>query len=713
MVRLRNILLSASLFLNIMLVFLWAFESGIQQLPAWIKVAGRLHPMVLHFPITLLLLIAFLEIVRARSPESNLGIDLLLSITAFTAVVSALFGFFLLHGGGYESSDDLQWHKIAGILTSLIAGLLSWLRGFKRIIYLPALMAGCLLLVITGHLGSSVTHGKDFITEPLMAGSKKIKNIDEAVVYEDMIQPIFNDKCIGCHNPNKRKGGLLLIDYKELGKGGENGAVLTAGNADSSDLYNFLLLPPNDDMHMPPEGKPQPDAAEIALIKWWIQTGADPKKKFKDAVAPDSIVKIVRTKYDAGSPLDQLNIAFADADVIKKLDNNDRSVRQLSIEKPYINVFMANRKKIDDKELEELLPISDQITSIDLSYSNLTYNQAQKIAAFPHLQHLFLENSNVNDSAINALSKLQYLEYLNLSNTNVTEAVFRQAANFKSLKKFFVYETDIPAERVIAFQKSRPRMLVGYTPDLTKDTAYRGRLTDPEVLVDSNMFINYARVKMSYRLKGVNIHYTTDGTEPDSSSAIYHDSLVVNKTGLVKVKALRAGWQPSKTLTYRFEKANHKFIAAKLASQPDKRYPAKLDSTLIDFKRGPVDASDENYMGFEGSDMVAWLNLGQPTFLSSLSLSYLTNHGSMVIAPLAFEVWTASADGRKQNRIASVSNHESGFKKETLRKILTARFPKQSLQYLIVRVVNPGKLPSWHPSKGNKSWIFVDEVIAD
>jgi uncharacterized membrane protein len=723
MVKIKNILLSASLVMNIMLVFLWLFESGVQQLPPWIKVAGRLHPMVLHFPIAMLLLIALLELLHLVSGKSSSGtadhhvssgdtIDLLLGITAFTAVLTALCGFFLLYGGGYENSNDLYWHKVFGIITSLIAGLLSWLRSIKKVYYVPALISGCIMLIVTGHLGSSVTHGDDFITAPLMTKIKKIKNINEAVVYEDMIQPIFNDKCIGCHNPNKRKGALLLTSYKELLKGGENGLVLLPGNADSSVLFNLLLLPANDDRHMPPEGKPQPDAGEIAIIKWWISAGADPKQKFKDSKSPDSITKIVRAKYDAGSALDQLDIDFADIDLINKLNNNDRGVKQLSLEKPYISIFMANRKKISNTEIEELFPIKDQIISINLSHSNITNEQIRMIAGFHHLRAIYFENTNINDSAVNAISGLKYLEYLNVSNTKVTDAVLGLASKIKSLTRLFLYETDVKVDRITALRKMKPNLSVGYTPDLSKDTSYRGKLTDPEVTIDSNMFLNNAMVKMSYRLKGVDIYYTLNGIEPDSTSELYKNPFSVDNSSILKVKAMRTGWQASKTLSYKFEKASQKFVNAKLETPPDKRYPGNGDSSLIDFKRGAIDGADENYIGYEGNDMIAWLDLGNKSSISGLSVSYLVNHGSFVLAPAQFEVWAATETGKKLNRLGVVSNRELSLQKDAIRKVLSVKFPAQSLRYLIVKVKNVGKTPAWHPSKGSKSWIFIDEIIA-
>ncbi|MET0298894.1 MAG: FN3 associated domain-containing protein [Flavitalea sp.] len=710
MIRLRNFLLSGTLLLNVMLLFLWIFDSKITGLPDWLKVAGRLHPMILHFPIVMLLLVALLEFLN-KSEERESIIKLLLSITAFSASVAALCGFFLLYGGGYESSSDLYWHKVAGIITALLAGVLSSLRSFRVFVYKPVLLAGCILLIITGHLGSTITHGKNFITEPIARRSKKLKSLEEAVVYPDMIQSIFNEKCIGCHNPNKRKGELLLTSYAELVKGGESGAVFFAGNPDSSVLYKLLLLPADDERHMPPEGKPQADPEEIALIRWWIHTGAKKDQKYAGAAVPDSIATIVKAKFDAGSPLDQLKIAFADQTTIQSLTTTDRGVRQLSIEKPYINVFMANRKSIGAKELEELEPLKNQITSLDLSYSKLTNEQFKQIARFPHLTKLFLENSNFNDTVLSTLSALQYLEYLNVSNTKVSDAIFATSDKIRSLKKLFVYGNNITTASIDAYRKRVPAMVVGFTPDLSTDTLYRGRLTGPVITIDSNVFLHNATVEMTYRIRGVDLRYTLDGSDPDSASLLYKEPFEISENKLLKVRAMRSGWESSNIQAFSFVKADHSFATVSLDSMADKRYQGRLDTTLIDLRRGSLEQGDGNYLGFEGNDLGASLTLAIPTTLSRISVSYLVRHSSYLMAPASFEAWVTDENGKIIRPLGKLVITENKLKENASKEEAVLKFPAQSMQYIKIRVTNRGKLPAWHPAKGAKSWLFVDEIV--
>ena len=57
MQRWKNSLFNITIALNCLLVFLLLFQDRL-AVPAWLQVAGRMHPLVLHFPIVLLVLYA-------------------------------------------------------------------------------------------------------------------------------------------------------------------------------------------------------------------------------------------------------------------------------------------------------------------------------------------------------------------------------------------------------------------------------------------------------------------------------------------------------------------------------------------------------------------------------------------------------------------------------------------------------------------------------
>ncbi len=74
-----------------------------------------------------------------------------------------------------------------------------------------------------------------------------------------------------------------------LMKGGKNGVALMPGKAAESELMKRLLLPREDDDHMPPKEKPQLTESEIALIHWWIASGASFDKKVKELEQPAAV----------------------------------------------------------------------------------------------------------------------------------------------------------------------------------------------------------------------------------------------------------------------------------------------------------------------------------------------------------------------------------------------------------------------------------------
>lgn len=100
------------------------------------------------------------------------------------------------------------------------------------------------------------------------------------VDFARQIQPLFETKCLECHNPSKVKGDLLMDTAANLLKGGENGPGLVAGKPDESEILKRVILPKGHDDVMPPKGDPLA-AGEIALVKQWIAEGA----KWPDGLA--------------------------------------------------------------------------------------------------------------------------------------------------------------------------------------------------------------------------------------------------------------------------------------------------------------------------------------------------------------------------------------------------------------------------------------------
>jgi len=95
---------------------------------------------------------------------------------------------------------------------------------------------------------------------------------DELPDYSKQVAPILKKYCAGCHNDEDREGKLSLESFAAMQRGGESGAALLPGDGKSSRLIR--LVTGQVKPLMPPEDNERPTAAEIALLKAWIDGGA-------------------------------------------------------------------------------------------------------------------------------------------------------------------------------------------------------------------------------------------------------------------------------------------------------------------------------------------------------------------------------------------------------------------------------------------------------
>ena len=111
--------------------------------------------------------------------------------------------------------------------------------------------------------------------------------------FANLILPGLKKNCTTCHGPQKSKAGLRLDSFATLQKGGEHGSAVKPGDVAHSLFLQAMLKPVGSDEHMPPAGKPQPTADEIALLKWWVESGASATKTLAELQPPTDLLKII------------------------------------------------------------------------------------------------------------------------------------------------------------------------------------------------------------------------------------------------------------------------------------------------------------------------------------------------------------------------------------------------------------------------------------
>lgn len=469
------------------------------------ELLGRLHPLLVHLPIGILLYAVGLMIYgRVKQVAVEEAVSLAWGLGALSALMACGAGWLLAQSGEYDA-DIVTRHQWTGLATAGLSMVTFFLKQYRW----PAALLTVGFLSVAGHFGGVLTHGDNYLfanasqmaaTEPIyrpFVPTKSVAQQTDSVnqsnqpiirrtfVYNDQVVPILKTKCYNCHSASKKKGGLRLDTEAFIRQGGKNGRILTAGNAQKSKLFTYLLLPEGDDMHMPPKGKLQLTPQQITAIYYWIQKGASfreqveviqPNSAALLATTPDLIPPIpTLSRADSGQqtvtnteirpvgvesallarPVDAPNPA-----VLAKLKQQQIALSALTAGGNYLSANFINVQRFTPDLLTGLGELSQQLVHLRLSGQPVNNTDLTYLASLKNLTRLNLDHTRLTDDGLTALLALPNLEQLNLYGTAVTDKGLEVLARYPNLKVVYLWQTQTSQEGIRRLQQAHPNLKI-------------------------------------------------------------------------------------------------------------------------------------------------------------------------------------------------------------------------------------------------------------
>ena len=693
--------------LNPLLIVLSFYNEKIEP-GLFLQWLGKMHPLLLHFPIVLgiLIVVYFLGFEKKRLPTSIE--KLALSTNALLTTIVALFGILLAKQDSYDN-DLILWHKWGGVAIALISWLLIYIvdlpTKIKKIIGLLFFIS----IAFFTHKGAQLTHGVNAVSFPQADTVAIVPAIldSNATVYEKAVGPILAQKCVSCHGNEKVKGGLKLNSVENLLKGGKGGNILASVNGKEALLFERIHMPLAADKHMPPDGKLQLTPAEINILSLWIKAGGDIKTKMAQMAKTDSLYLLANGYIPV---VEKVKAGKNNLPELTEYNSNYCNVNYLFNGSDEIEVTFFQGNFYTTAALQNLEKIKDQIVYLNMQGMPLTKEDIKIIAQFTKLKKLNLNYTKINIEALSEIKKMEQLETLSICGLTVNEASFEKFVKDAKFSNINVWSNNISSKQLQVLNTKYPKLKIIIGDNLENEYI---KLSSPTIDQDSSIIPKHLDIKIKHLLPGIVIRYTTDGSEPDSlKSPQYKNAFRIASNTTIKTKAFKKGWISSDMVQRTFYKSEIKPDTIYLLTKPDPKYAASAAKTLTDYELGGQNFSNGKWLGYKDVTMEFVAGFKQPKLINEAYFNALLDYGSYIMPVVSITV-QGSNDGKTFQKITT-SSFPTPTKPSAVKenKTFSCKFPANtSFRFYKFTVLNIKKLPDWHPGKGTPGWIFIDELF--
>ena len=483
--------------------------------PAILEFFGNLHPVVVHFPIALVIVAAGAEIfgVFCRGHRRY-------SMTIVCVVVAAFFSIFAAWAGWLNAIGDarsgtaervLLFHRWIGIAMAsvititLIVTLIDmarpryWLLACSR----ATLILAALLVMVAGYLGGELVYGNGYLlsafNQSSSAGRVAVGDEDlesrapsdflggarvvaqgpsenaNVVLYKDKVVPILAAHCYSCHGPKKQRGSLRLDQMSSLLSQQPPTTVIVPGDASASGMIQRVTLSHDDVDFMPASGEPL-SAGQIDILRSWINNGAP--------IVLDSGPVLVGDKTPS---VEVIKSPAVDPDVITVPLSNEQGAALNRLQEQGIRVVLISEKTtglevnasvgavaFDQEMISDIGVLGEHVVWLSFGRTAITDEDLNIIPLLTNLQRLRLDGTEIGDGAMSYIAIPKNLNWLNIYDTNVSDQSIPVLASMSALRRIFVWDSSISKQGAIELATLRPDLEVVTGSSLlieTKDEA--------------------------------------------------------------------------------------------------------------------------------------------------------------------------------------------------------------------------------------------------
>ena len=176
---------------------------------------------------------------------------------------------------------------------------------------------------------------------------------------------------------------------------------------------------------------------------------------------------------------------------------------------------------------------------------------------------------------------------------------------------------------------------------------------------------------------------------------------------------MKEGWLPSEVATYSFFEKGMPPQRCQLLARPNSQYPGLHDRTFTNGERAPVvNLRDANWIAFREEPFNALFSYAQPQAIRKISFGYALHVPQYVFGPTQLRVYGGNERGQLELLATQqLPMFEPSASTQVASQVVHLKLPGKACKYYRIEAQNLPVIPSWHPGRGEKGWLFIDEIF--